>query len=32
VEKKAAPLVPTDFDLSTNDEFVAARADAPVIK
>jgi len=32
MEKEAAPLVPTNFDLATNDELVAARADAPVIK
>jgi hypothetical protein len=32
MEKKPAPLVAVNFDLPAGDEFVAARADAPVIE
>jgi hypothetical protein len=32
MEKKSAPLIAVNFDLASGDEFVAARADATVIK
>jgi len=32
MEKKATPLVPMDFDLAARDEFIAARANPPLIE
>jgi hypothetical protein len=32
MEKKATPLVPMNFNLAARDEFVAARADAPLVQ
>ena len=32
MQKKAAALVAPDFDLAASDEFVAARANAPLIE